>query len=277
MASQRPTLSDIEARALVVERKITSQSSSDAQLDAAIKSAELYMQALRISTSTSERKRLDRKCKEVLAKAESIKALKKAIPSNASPNHADDTSSEAPQGPQSTRTLTTREKIILLEGSKVNGFLFKQWDKDPLDSEFELKDGEPMFLDSPTLPLPESHMSVFTGWKRPAEILQTINETRGGELRFEEPTMEFLSRIDLVQDMTSDCSVVASMCSGFTRAERGHPKVSFGICQKAKLTINRTLPLFSGLVIMLETSLPCLQMASIFFAFTSMAAGEESR
>ena len=33
-------------------------------------------------------------------------------------------------------------------------------------------------------------------------------------------------QIDLVQDMTSDCSVVASLCVLVARAERGHSKVN---------------------------------------------------
>ena len=33
-------------------------------------------------------------------------------------------------------------------------------------------------------------------------------------------------KIDLVQDMTSDCSVVASLCALVARAEHGHVEVS---------------------------------------------------
>jgi calpain-7 len=32
--------------------------------------------------------------------------------------------------------------------------------------------------------------------------------------------------IDLVQDAATDCSVVASLCAGIARAERGHDEVS---------------------------------------------------
>ena len=34
-------------------------------------------------------------------------------------------------------------------------------------------------------------------------------------------------RIDLVQDLTNDCSVVASLCSMLAREDRGHVRVSF--------------------------------------------------
>ena len=40
-------------------------------------------------------------------------------------------------------------------------------------------------------------------------------------------------QIDLVQDLTNDCSVVASLCAGTARAERGHPSVHpFSACRK---------------------------------------------
>ena len=34
-------------------------------------------------------------------------------------------------------------------------------------------------------------------------------------------------KVDLVQDITTDCSVVASLCAVTARAERGHAKVGF--------------------------------------------------
>ena len=37
--------------------------------------------------------------------------------------------------------------------------------------------------------------------------------------------MEFSRKIDLVQDAATDCSVVASLCAGVARAERGHAKI----------------------------------------------------
>lgn len=39
------------------------------------------------------------------------------------------------------------------------------------------------------------------------------------------PSMSFSKKIDLVQDAATDCSVVASLCAGVTRAERGHSKI----------------------------------------------------
>lgn len=33
--------------------------------------------------------------------------------------------------------------------------------------------------------------------------------------------------VDLVQDITTDCSVVASLCAGMARAAKGHGKVFY--------------------------------------------------
>lgn len=39
--------------------------------------------------------------------------------------------------------------------------------------------------------------------------------------------MTATTEIDLVQDITTDCSVVASLCAGTARAVKGHGKVKF--------------------------------------------------
>lgn len=41
------------------------------------------------------------------------------------------------------------------------------------------------------------------------------------------PLMSSSRSIDLVQDAATDCSVVASLCAGIARAERGHDQVSY--------------------------------------------------
>ena len=48
--------------------------------------------------------------------------------------------------PISHRTLSTREQIILLESSKVHGFVFPPWKSAPTSSEFESKLGMAPFL-----------------------------------------------------------------------------------------------------------------------------------
>lgn len=74
------------------------------------------------------------------------------------------------------------------------------------------------------LPLSELQEDVLDGWKRPAEGLPPPSwfPRDSGDLG---PSMSFSRKIDLVQDAATDCSVVASLCAGVARAEKGHAKI----------------------------------------------------
>lgn len=48
--------------------------------------------------------------------------------------------------PPSQRELSTREKIILLEASKLHGSRFPPWTFPPNSSHFERLDGQPYFM-----------------------------------------------------------------------------------------------------------------------------------
>lgn len=110
------------------------------------------MRALRLKPSDDEKGRLDQTCRRLLERAELIKATGQWK------SEATDIGSRLPRGgspqasqlklkePISTRTLSTREQIILLEGSKLHGFTFWPWKSNPLPTEFELKPGENLFL-----------------------------------------------------------------------------------------------------------------------------------
>ncbi|RMZ79417.1 hypothetical protein DV738_g3356, partial [Chaetothyriales sp. CBS 135597] len=202
---------ELEARARDAEKTAASKlSHASAALNAAIDSVELYMQALRLADTPAERKRLDAKCKELLHTAEQLKLA------------VDRTTVH----PVSTRKLTTREQIIILEGSKLNGFVFKPWTQLPLKDEFELNDGQLLFSDSPVLSLSDAQREVFDGWKRPKEALKLLNLDVNGQDLPTEPTMTVeQGKVDLIQDLTSDCSVVASLCAGSACIERGLVKV----------------------------------------------------
>lgn len=209
----------LESKAISIEQSITGKGSNNAALEAAISSAELYMQALKLVDSPPERQRLDSKCKELLAKAESLKELRDGRSPTAKAYSRD------MKQPKSTRKPTTKEKIIVLEGSKLNGAIFKPWDQAPTKADFELKDGDDLFLDLPRLHLSQAQQRSFAGWRRPNEALTMIRMEKNGTLLSNNPTMVRAGKIDLVQDMTSDCSVVASLCAGTARAEHGHPRV----------------------------------------------------
>ncbi len=73
--------------------------------------------------------------------------------------------------------------------------------------------------------LSNSQREVFDGWKRPEELFYQLRarfQAGNAELRL---SMNSNSTVDLVQDITTDCSVIASLCAGTARAERGHGKV----------------------------------------------------
>lgn len=59
---------------------------------------------------------------------------------------------------------------------------------------------------------------IFNGWRRPGANFPP--SSLGSR-----PTMTAQGQVDLVQDVTSDCSVIASLCAVTARAERGHSHV----------------------------------------------------
>ena len=101
--------------------------------------------------------------------------------------------------------LTTREKIILLQGSKLHGSVFPPWTDSPASNEFE---GQ--FEDSTEFSFSREQLEVFDGWRRPQPADGSANAKR-------------TEKVDLVQDVTTDCSVVASLCASTARTERLGP------------------------------------------------------
>lgn len=75
-------------------------------------------------------------------------------------------------------------------------------------------------------------LEVFDGWHRPEDALGLENGVV--------PSMDAQQIIDLVQDATSDCSVVASLCGGTARGERGHVKVTASTTTEFPHLIRRT-------------------------------------
>lgn len=68
------------------------------------------------------------------------------------------------------------------------------------------------------LELSDAQREIFAGWRRPDENqADPLNEER---------LMAPIDGFDLVQDITTDCSVVASLCAGTARASKGHGTVS---------------------------------------------------
>ncbi|OAX80560.1 hypothetical protein ACJ72_05105 [Emergomyces africanus] len=217
------TLGELEIQARKAEKDVSAAETQSSALEAAISAVESYLNALKLASSPSEKRRLDAKCDELLRKAEDIKKSK-----SWSQYLQTSTSRAGPRlrEPVSTRNLSNREQIILLEDSKLNGFVFPPWSGVPDPREFELEEDHDLFTDSCDLPLSELQREIFDGWKRPSEILHAGELSDDGNNP--NRVMGSMHSIDLVQDVTTDCSVVASLCASISQVERGYSK-SFAI------------------------------------------------
>lgn len=141
-----------ELRLYDTDRHVGELCNRNKALKTAIEAAEHCMRDLRAAINEEERIRLDKKCRELLREAERLKL------STRRDSHGDevkrtlsgrDSSSKINsklKEPLSSRQLSTREQIIILEGSKLNGFIFPPWKCPPDPDEFELKDGGSPFL-----------------------------------------------------------------------------------------------------------------------------------
>ncbi|CAN8096490.1 unnamed protein product [Discula destructiva] len=209
----------MEAKARDHEAKIGKASGQEA-LSHAIQAAELYMTAANEAPTAAHKARLKRKCQELIALAETIKPpasglpIRSATPAKTAAAAAAAAAAASPhqapklRGPRQTRELPTGEKAILLRSSKLHGSIFPPWEQDPDPAVFRSKRlDDPPFTDPSAFSFSRKQNEIFAGWKRPAEI---FNDS-GPELF--ENIMVAKTDCDLVQDITTDCSVVASLCA----------------------------------------------------------------
>jgi calpain-7 len=115
------------------------------------------------------------------------------------PDHTQLIQLKAPRSDESK--YSTREKIILLRSSKLHGCVFPPWQEPPSAEEFQ-----GTWQDSTDFRLSQEQLDAFDCWKSPDENLD--------QLKLQS------SRVDLVQDITTDCSVVASLCALTARSEK---------------------------------------------------------
>jgi calpain-7 len=206
----------------------------------AILATEIYMKAIKLASGGLERERLKSKCMKVLARAEEIKQLETwRVPANQNSRAGMVHDLNAPL---SDRRLPTREQVILLESSKLHGFIFSPWNSEPGEEFFQSIEGNKSFLydssvllkihphidhcrDSPELKLSESQRKHFAGWRRPHELFRDRPHAIGMPENTIQPTMMARSNIDLMQDVTADCSVVASLCAALARPGQEFEKV----------------------------------------------------
>ncbi|KAK8091963.1 PALB protein [Apiospora hydei] len=159
-------------------------------LDHAIAAAELYMKAAGTARVPAEKARLRQKCNDLLSLAERLKKIARAV----------DTVSQVEKRlklPRLSRQIPINEQTILLRGSKLHGNKFPPWESDPDPEEFR----GPSFTDASEFSLSGRQREVFAGWKRPWDIAE--------------------DDFDLVQDITTDCSVVASLGAGIKHLRPG--------------------------------------------------------
>ncbi|KAK1773823.1 calpain-like protease [Copromyces sp. CBS 386.78] len=186
----------MEARALEHERRLAESHGQEA-LNHAIAAAEIYMRAAEKAANPKDRNRLQRKCSDLIALGERLKANAKAAATSA-----------RPPVPESTRTLTIAEKTLILKSSKLHGNIFPPWEKTPGPDEFAAsKAADGCYTDHSPFTLSPEQQDIFAGWKRPHEIFLDVPE-RGSDV-----LMTATESIDLGQDLATDCSVVASLCA----------------------------------------------------------------
>ena len=234
LLSQRASGATVEQKAIAAEEKIKSARGTSDELEATVTAIECYLQALRLVNDPADKKRLDQKTRRLLSRAEQLKQEQDGSSASSKPGE-----SSSIEYPASTRTSTTREKIVLLEGSKLNGAIFKPWDKPPPEDEFQLKDGQDFFCDDFKFTLSETQSKHFSGWKRPKEALANISIGSIDQSLPNEVTMTQQQPWDMVQDVAPDCSVVASLSVGAARAEKGHKRVSCATGKHISLLMSR--------------------------------------
>ncbi|RKF81679.1 Calpain-like protease palB [Golovinomyces cichoracearum] len=215
----------METQAQAAESLIDLASTKEDSLRNAIRATELYMRAAGLAKLQSDKVRLRAKCQSLLSKAEQIKSTIEWSPViiGSSPLQL--------KPPISSREISPQERRILLESSRLNGNLFPPWTSEPDDLVFEnSKEGEtlytysilmsfspvcPKIYSEPThLSLSEKQRSIFGGWKRPLEHEDVSHN--------DDLIMSSQNEIDLVQDVSTDCSVVASLCAVVSQVSNGH-------------------------------------------------------
>lgn len=75
------------------------------------------------------------------------------------------------------------------------------------------------------VPMSKEHMKDFAGWLRPAELLKTAHEDDQFQGGTNVATMLPSRTVNLVQDVTADCSVVASLCAALARPRHSYVDV----------------------------------------------------
>lgn len=173
----------MEKRAKDVESLLATSTGQKA-LDYAIQAAELYMRAAaEKGISKEEAARFRRRCQQLIKFAEQLKA----------------------QAPASSPSPVKNGPGLLQGASRLHGNFYPPWSEDPPGAEFQLGPDLKPFIDATVFPLSEDQVANFLAWHRPHELFGPFSADQDDSL------MTQSTRLDLVQDITTDCSVVASL------------------------------------------------------------------
>lgn len=82
-----------------------------------------------------------------------------------------------------------------------------------------------VYRDEAEVKLSAVQLEIFDGWRRPDKALPPPKLQVSSLPAEAGPTMIAEQMVDLIQDVTTDCSVVASLCAVIARASRGYPNV----------------------------------------------------
>ncbi|CAJ2506903.1 Uu.00g080890.m01.CDS01 [Anthostomella pinea] len=197
----------MEAKAREREALVSKTSGKEA-LDHAVAAAELYMKAAKEAPQVADRKRLNKKCQDLILRAE---GLKRAAQATDSVSHVE----RRLQLPRHVRQIPTSEKSLLYRNARLHGNTFPPWESDPDPADFT---GGP-FRDPSSFSLSARQEAVFAGWKRPLELFG--DGVGSNENPNESCWMKAGHDYDLVQDITTDCSVVASLCASIKQLRPG--------------------------------------------------------
>ena len=154
MGDSQDALAAVRREDQRLNQKLQNAQTRDEALDAAILAAENALKALSLARNADDKARFRSRAKELMGEAESIKKNAAWQPSASVGGNVADVSTISPvsgeakflRDPRSTRTLTTREKIILARATFLNGTKFPMWEAAPSASEFELSETEGLFV-----------------------------------------------------------------------------------------------------------------------------------
>lgn len=132
-----------------------------------------------------------------------------------------------PNSVQRGRKIPTAENILLYRSSRFYGGPYPPWDEAVQLEPNAVHRAPPGILES-GFNLAPAQLEILHGWKRPDKALPPPHFLVSGQTDGP-PTMKPDSRTDFVQDITTDCSVVASMCACMAREDKGFPTLLSGI------------------------------------------------